>query len=119
MSETDIHRGYVQAAAPEDRLNAAITAVTGGISSRQYSAIVNLVSQLRRHPTEQYAKELADRMRTQLGIDACYARWRDMNYILLAIDGMQIDTPFAELEALTIWHHQMAVLLAEARPVTS
>ena len=113
MSETDIHRGYVQAAAPEDRLTAAITAVTGGISSRQYSPMVNLVSQLRRHPTGQYARELADRMRTQLGIDACYARWRDVNYILLALDGMQISTPHAELEALSAWHNQMALLLAE------
>lgn len=113
MTETDIHRGYVQAAAPGDRLDAAITAVTGGITSMQYSPVVNLVSQLRRHPTEQYARELAARMRTQLGTDACYARWRDVNYVLLAISGMQIDTPFAELEALAIWHHQMAVLLAE------
>jgi hypothetical protein len=113
MTETDIHRGYVQAAAPEDRLSAAIDAVTGGISSMRYSPMVNLVSQLRRHPTEQYARELADRMRTQLGIDACYARWRDMNYILLALHGMQIGTPHEELDALTFWHQQMALLLAE------
>jgi hypothetical protein len=113
MTETDIHRGYVQAAAPEDRLHAAIDAVTGGISSRQYSAMVNLISQLRRYPHEKYARHLAKRMHTELGPDARYARWRDMNYILLAIDGMQMGTPHEELEVLMAWHNEMAVLLAE------